>query len=170
MELISNISNFQFPFDYQNAHTITINNRCKRLSQFLVMLNIPRHHHHHPHSQQQPHSASHSGASSSNQSQQHSPLTPHPTTSITNTTCQLTVPGSSHNNSSSSSSIHTSHSHSNLSHLAVAARNSSEEEYQQFMSGANLPRSSCVSFQSEMLLLDLINGEINEFVERYSML
>ncbi|KNC31625.1 hypothetical protein FF38_01247, partial [Lucilia cuprina] len=138
----------------EQQHTHPQHDRGKRLSQFLILLNIPRHHHHHHHHhQQQQHSTGHSGSSSQNQSQQHSPQTPHAASQIAATACQLIIPTNSHNNnntnSSSSNSINTSNSHSNLSHLAVPTRHPSEEEYQQFMSGANLPRSSCVSFQTE---------------------
>lgn len=135
-----------------------LTSRHRRLSQFLVLLNIPRHHHHH-------------SGGSSNTSQQHSPQTPHSSSSMANTACQLTVTGSnssggnSHNNSSTS--INTSSSHTNLKHLAVVGSSLSDEEYRPHSSSIYLPRSSCVSFQSEILLLDLINCEINEFLERY---
>lgn len=103
--------------------------RCKRLSQFLDLLNIPRHH------------SGHSGSSSSsNNSQQHSPQTPH-AASVGIANCF-------------------NHASSNDGDMTE------QEQQQQYLKHGSRKRSSCVSFRSEILLFDLVNGEINDLSER----
>ena len=156
-----------------------------------MLLNIPRHHHHHHH-HSHPHQqdgaggggGGRSGGSSNTASQQHSPLTPHAvvslpsTTSLGNATCQLTITASNgHNNSHNNNVSSSSNSLASNTHLAVVVNNTSEESQMQelhapdtYLSSShhNLPRSSCASFQSEILMLNLINGDMNEVLERYS--
>ncbi|XP_065365634.1 uncharacterized protein LOC135958670 [Calliphora vicina] len=113
----------------QQAKTEQHDSRCKRLSQFLDLLNIPRHH------------SGHSGSSSSsNNSQQHSPQTPH-AASVGIANCF-------------------NHASSNDGDMTE------QEQQQQYLKHGSRKRSSCVSFRSEILLFDLVNGEINDLSER----
>lgn len=140
----TNFAKFPFNFNYSpiffysyenyvkisNTNLNTLSNRCKRLSQFLDLLNIPRHH------------SGHSGSSSSsNNSQQHSPQTPH----------DQTTPADRRSSSYSTC-------------FNVTGNDGEQEQYN--LHQGSVKRSSCVSFRSELVLFDLVNGEINDFNER----
>ncbi|KNC23254.1 hypothetical protein FF38_04178 [Lucilia cuprina] len=75
--------------------------------------------------------------------------------------------------SGSSSSSNNSQQHSPQTPTPAERKSSNdggiEQEHQQHhLQHGSRKRSSCVSFRSEILWLDLVNGEINELIERYS--
>lgn len=147
--------------------------RCRKLSHFLDILNIPRHY-----------SGGHSGSSgSSNTSAQHSPLTPHAGANVQGQMATTSV-----NNNIGSGESNTDACDSNSRTIMTENRHQPQQlvQHDSQKQNQNSPLlhqdvqhrqhqnpsisfygTACLSFQSEIVLLDMTSGEINDSSERY---
>ncbi|XP_075157541.1 uncharacterized protein LOC142230801 [Haematobia irritans] len=168
---------------------------CRRLSQFLDLLNVPRHHHHQQqqqhHQQDQPTTfgCGLSGSSSSNTSSRHSsPVSPYSGTQIqgqmapapphpplagneSSALCFGNSPlcGIIINISNGSNNVadgqHQQPFHSHH-HYHHQQQNLLHVEQPQQQTRSSLYSTTCLSYQSEIFFLNLTSGEINDAMER----